>query len=325
MLVHTAGTRGSAPVSGQQSQRYGGNTTCIRVDSTCLPQNHWLVVDAGTGIIPVGWDFVNKGGKALTLLQTHFHHDHTQGLPLSVFPYLKETPIDIWGPLDHGFGPKEVYKSLMRSPFFPIGFGCVASHMQCFAIENPTTTVLVMHPVGGVMRFPLDQFERLCAAGKQIQFRKHYKFALAQCLVVTMFRSNHPEQTISYRFTEHPTRTSFVFLTDHESQKAIPVNLLAHVQNADLLIEDCQYTVEKYQNVTAGWGHATPDYVAELAVKAGVKALGLTHHDPPSSDDLVDEIVATATRYVSESSRTIPVFGCYDGMTIAVGKDTNEI
>ena len=134
MLVYTEGTRGSAPVSGQSTVRYGGNTTCIRIDSKCLPKNHWLLGDGGTGIIPVGWKFMQAGGKAVTLLQTHYHHDHTQGFPLSIFPYLKGIPINIWGPVDHGYGPREVYRSLMQPPFFPVGFDGIASHIVCHDI-----------------------------------------------------------------------------------------------------------------------------------------------------------------------------------------------
>lgn len=80
MRIHMAGTRGSGPVSGAQSIWHGGNTTCVRVESECLPSDHWLAIDAGTGSIPLSWDFLKHGGKALTVLQTHFHHDHTQGL-----------------------------------------------------------------------------------------------------------------------------------------------------------------------------------------------------------------------------------------------------
>ena len=323
MLVYTEGTRGSSPVSGQSAVRHGGNTTCVRIDSKCLPTNHWLLVDGGTGIIPVGWQFIQSVGKTITLLQTHYHHDHTQGFPLSVFPYLKSIPINIWGPVDHGYGPREVYRNLMQPPFFPVGFDAIASHIVCHEIEHPNVTMLLFHPVGGVKRMRQDEFERLCQAGKQMPFAK-YKFALEECLVVSMFRSNHPEQTITYRFAEHTTGQTFVFLTDHENQKAIPVDFLRHVQGADLLIEDCQYTVEKYQKVTAGWGHGSPDYVAELALKAGVKALGLTHHDPPSSDDLIDEIVAATTHYIRDAGSNIPVFGCSDGMKINVGDIINQ-
>jgi len=319
MFVDMKGTRGSAAVSGIGSIWSGGDTTCVRVGSPCLPADHWLLVDAGTGAIPASWEFIEARGKSLTLLQTHYHHDHTQGFLLSAFPYLKHVPIEIWGPYDRGCGAREVYRQLMHGPYFPVEFDGIGSHIVCHNIENPNITVLLFHPIGGVKQFRLDEFERIYAAGKQIRFTTKRSYSLQECLLVSMFRSNHPEQTISYRFTEYPTGQSFVFLTDHESQSGIPVDLRMHVLEANLLVEDCQYTTEDYQKRFTGWGHADPGYVSRLALAAAVKALGLTHHNPASTDYVIDAIVADARRHIQEGGTDIPVFACFDGLRIDVG------
>lgn len=320
MLVHMYGTRGSCPVAGTQHACYGGNTTCVRVISKSIPRRHWLAIDAGTGFLPFGKDFLEAGARSLTLLQTHYHHDHTQGFALAAPPYIKSVPIRIWGPVDHGYGPEDVYRSIMMSPFFPVAYESIASHVVCRGIEYPNTSILLFHPEGGTQFLQLSAFDRLRDTGKQIPFVGRHRFDLAECLVITMYRSNHPEQTITYRFTENATGQSFVFLTDHESQRGFPVDFLRHISKADLLIQDCQYTAEKYETQTAGWGHGTPDYAAALAVKAGVGALGLTHHDPASPDELIREIERTATSHVREAGVNIPIFCCYDGQRINVGK-----
>jgi ribonuclease BN (tRNA processing enzyme) len=82
---------------------------------------------------------------------------------------------------------------------------------------------------------------------------------------------------------------------------------------------DTQYTRKKYEEMTAGWGHATPDYTARVARVVGAKALGLTHHDPASSDVLVDEIVETARTILAADGIVIPVFGCRDYTVVEVG------
>jgi ribonuclease BN (tRNA processing enzyme) len=128
-----------------------------------------------------------------------------------------------------------------------------------------------------------------------------------------MYRTTHPEQTISYKFIEMPTGKTFVFLTDHECTAALPMDLATHLRNADLLIADGQYSKDRYEATTAGYGHATPEYCAQLAYKCGVKALGITHHDPFASDAEVSCRVAEARlefEILSGKTLTQNVFAC---------------
>jgi phosphoribosyl 1,2-cyclic phosphodiesterase len=325
MRVSFYGTRGSCPVCHSSKVRYGGNTACLRIESPCLPSDHWLVIDAGTGILPLSASFVENSGKAITILQTHYHHDHTQGLALSAFPYLKDVPVHIYGPKDQGVGPREVYQTLMQPPYFPVDLHEVASHIQCFEIPHPNSTVLIIHPEGGWKLLTIEAFERFAKNGGQIPFMQGARFDLSACLVVFMNRSNHPERTISYRFEERPSGLVFAFVTDHENQDGIPTRFVTHLKEADLLVMDAQYTREKYEQMTAGWGHGTPDHTARVAQTVGAKALGLTHHDPASSDTLVDEIVETARRILIDQGIQIPVFGCRDYLTIDIGDVAGSI
>lgn len=313
MQVKFYGTRGSIPVAGPQCSRYGGNTTCVRVDSSCLPQGTWLVVDAGTGIVPLSWDFAKAGATALNLLLTHFHHDHTQGLPLTHLPYVKDLPLDIYGPYDHGIGPRKVYQTMMQPPYFPVHFDEIGSHIQCHDVQFPNSNVMVVHPRGGLGQLTVEALER-SRAMHQVSFPNGQRFSLDECLIVRMFRSNHPEQTISYRFEEMPTGRVFVFVTDHENQSGIPQRFRAHLRGADLLVMDCQYTREKYEAITCGWGHATPDYVAAVAAEVGVRKLGLTHHDPPATDGDIDKMVVAAQSWAPD----VEVFACADYMTMEI-------
>jgi hypothetical protein len=57
-----------------------------------------------------------------------------------------------------------------------------------------------------------------------------------------------------------------------------------------------------------------------VAKAAGVKALGLTHHDPASSDAQVEAIVETARKLLHEQGVSTPVFGCRDYLTVEIGK-----
>jgi len=180
--------------------------------------------------------------------------------------------------------------------------------------------VVVIHPEGGWKVLTVEAFERLAQNGGQVPFGQGLKFELAACLVIELHRSNHPERTIAYRFEERPSGLVFAFVTDHENQDGLPARFASHLRGADLLVMDAQYTRERYDQLTAGWGHGTPDHSARVAQAVGAKALGLTHHDPASSDELVDDIVATARALLTERGIQIPVFGCRDYLTVEVGR-----
>ena len=79
-LVRFWGVRGSIPTPGKDTVRYGGNTTCLELRI----QDELIVIDAGSGIRPLGGALLKEFGKdpiSLTLLNTHTHWDHIQGFP----------------------------------------------------------------------------------------------------------------------------------------------------------------------------------------------------------------------------------------------------
>lgn len=76
MVVTFWGVRGSTPVPGPHTVRYGGNTSCVSVDL----HDHLLIFDAGTGIRALG-DHLEAGDRRVTLFLTHLHTDHIGGFP----------------------------------------------------------------------------------------------------------------------------------------------------------------------------------------------------------------------------------------------------
>ena len=77
MKVRFWGVRGSIPVPGEGTTRWGGNSSCVEVthgDAT-------IVLDCGTGARPLGRDLLGRPQRELDLLFTHFHMDHIIGFP----------------------------------------------------------------------------------------------------------------------------------------------------------------------------------------------------------------------------------------------------
>ncbi len=72
--------RGSIATPGTTTVRYGGNTSCIEVRCG----GDIIILDAGTGLRGLGQQLLKEFKKKplnLTLLLTHTHWDHIQGLP----------------------------------------------------------------------------------------------------------------------------------------------------------------------------------------------------------------------------------------------------
>lgn len=318
MQVKIFGTRGSIPVASHECVKYGGNTTCLRILSDLIPADTALVIDAGSGYVPMASELMKDGTiKNVVVLFTHYHHDHTQGLPLAPTTFIPNYRMRLIGPTDQGIGPKEMLENIMRPPFFPVSHKKVSHRFHCDGLDIPETKVILIHPRGGVKILDVNEFERLKGKDGRVPFGDGSKNLIIECLIIRMVKSDHPECTISYRFEEMTTGRVFTFLTDHENQDGIPQSLRQHLKGSHLLIADSQYNRETYDARTAGYGHGTPDYVIRLAAECGISHVGLTHHDPGSTDRKIDLILeeARASAHVRSDMR---IFACSDYQLVEV-------
>lgn len=318
MKVKLYGTRGSVPVFNPKSVRYGGNTTCLRIFSDHIGENCALVIDAGSGIIPMGDELLKetKGQlKEVTLLFTHWHNDHTLGLFLSPITFIKTVKMKLLGPNENNIGPKEMMEDMMRPPYFPIDVREVRSKFEYYDIMMPQAQVLLLNKAGMTI-LDLDIYEKIELNNDMVELNDEL-YPLNDFLVIKMHRAKHPDKTISYRFEDKKSGKIFVFLTDNENEDGFSGHLKKHVMNADLLIIDSQYSREKYNSFTVGFGHGTPDYAVRLAEFCKVKKVGFTHHDPMSDDSDIDKILQEGINARSEVSK-LEIFACADYMEVEV-------
>src|SRR4030095_6214443 len=250
MKVKFYGVRGSIPVCGPEFQRYGGNTTCFRI--TREHANRIFIIDAGTGIRNLGKELVAMGYKqeVMNIAFTHFHWDHIQGFPFFAPGFNKDQKIGIMvmGSERKFKDLKEIFSIQMQVEFFPVQLDSMGAQFAFFNLGNQET-------VYGVQATAAPQ---------------HHKY---------------PAGSFGLRL-EDESRV-LVICTDIEHIDGIDETIVELARNADLLIHDGQYTDEEYLKYR-GWGHSTWRHAVEVARRANVKKLVITHHDPDHHDDLLD-------------------------------------
>src|SRR5205814_893995 len=115
------GVRGSIPVPGPSTIGYGGNTTCVEVRT----DGEIIILDAGSGIRELGLALEQEFGGApinLTLLLTHTHWDHIQGLPFFLPAYKAKNSIRVLGYEGARAGLATILAAQMEVPFFPVSW-----------------------------------------------------------------------------------------------------------------------------------------------------------------------------------------------------------
>lgn len=252
MLVKFYGTRGSVPVCGPDFQEFGGNTTCVQVRD--IESSNIAILDAGTGIRELGKDIIESGHKQdeIFIAFTHFHWDHIQGFPFFEPAFNKKQKINL---LALGWGEritclKDIFKIQMQKEFFPVQ----------------------LEKMGAKFKFMLLKETKR-------SFRTQTK--KPKLVVVKTNKHKHPGGAYGYRI--ELGGKVMVFCTDIEHGNSIDNNVVKLAENADLLIHDAQFTDEELKK-KMGWGHSSFSQAIEVAERANVKMLALTHHDPDHDD-----------------------------------------
>lgn len=274
------GVRGSHPSPGAETVKYGGNTACVEIQVG----ERTIILDAGTGIIPLGQELARtKRADELTLLLSHLHHDHTQGLPFFLPAYIPNTKLHIFGPDGTHETLKNVLEHNQSSETFPVSLREMASSKE---IQSLRESQVIIWDESGVRVME----STVGLDNDAIIIRVHKSYA-------------HPGGVYAYRITWRGK--SLVYATDTEGYVGTDKRLVAFAKNAEVLIHDAQYSDEHYWGglagfpSTQGYGHSTATMACDVAASARVGQLILFHHDPSYSDEMVAGMEAAAREMFS--------------------------
>jgi phosphoribosyl 1,2-cyclic phosphodiesterase len=246
------GTRGSIPVPGGKTARFGGNTSCVEIRAG----GEIFILDAGTGIRELGHSLMHEsppGAIRAHIVVGHTHWDHIQGFPFFEPAYVGGNEFLLYSV---GIPLKTALEYQSHPAYFPVPLSGLQATLRFLNLPDhlgigPVTLSYTQlnHP-GGSVGF------RISAFGKSV-----------------VYMSDHEAYA-----PEDP---------DHASETR---RIEEFARGANLLIGDAQYTDREYESCR-GWGHSTFASALNLALRAGAGQLAFFHHEPTRSDEELDRII----------------------------------
>jgi phosphoribosyl 1,2-cyclic phosphodiesterase len=348
------GVRGSTPTVDQATARYGGNTPCLELTT---PRGTRFILDCGTGVRMLGnhlagcgisvqgtqtiagskvvgnasvqssngsakkdpddtGDFPEQTDAALHagkstavaaspepafppasspqgindaplnahIFLTHYHWDHIQGIPFFAPLYSPQNQFHFYSFRSKFLGRdslKQVFETQMAYPYFPVNVNAMTAKREFTEITGGET-------------FQIDDAK------------------------ISVFWLNHPQGCLGFRF--ETSAGVIAYATDNEpGDPELDKNLLKLADNADIFINDAQYTPEQLAGPRRGWGHSSWLAGTTAARESHARNLVLFHHDPDSSDRAVDGLLRHARQHFDN------VWAAAEGMAMGLGAQQMDV
>lgn len=281
MFIRCWGARGNIPISGAQMQVYGGSTPCLEVRTS---DQSVIICDAGTGIRNLGNALLKEQRLEYSLLLTHAHDDHLEGLPFFEPLYTANTRITIF---EHNALRDKLEKM------------CDPLQAQAF---SPQCTRAVEAAIEWKSALEHGQIREIGSA------------------FVTSIPASHPGGCAGFKISDRGK--TLVYLPDNELEfdHGADMDFAAYVRlcsGVDLLVHDAQFTCDEYLSCK-GQGHSSWRQALELAIAAGVQQLGLFHHDSDRTDEQLSTIIEECKREAAQRSPRLLCFAMREGSEIVL-------
>ena len=258
MRLDLCGVRGSTAAPGTDFLRYGGHTSCVALshDDSDRPT---LILDAGTGIRSVT-DLL--GGQAYrgTILLTHLHWDHLQGLPFFSAADNDQSRVQLLLPEQpDGSDAVSILARTLSPPHFPMQPTDLRGQWRFDSISPGET-----------------ELSGFTVLAREVPHKGGRTFG---------YRISDGHATVTYIPDHRPT----AFGPGPEGIGEYHEAALELAAGSDLLIHDSQLLREEVP-AEGAFGHCCGDYAVELARRAGCASVLLFHHRPDRTDDALDAL-----------------------------------
>ena len=264
MQVRFWGVRGSIPVPGPHTARYGGNSSCVEVTHG----DAVLMLDAGTGARDLGRDLFRRTTRELDVLFTHFHMDHVFGFPFFGPVYAPGYKVRVNVPAFSSEEARERIARYSNGVYHPVRLREMPAELSFAAVQPgrafergpfTITGIRLNHPGGSVGY-------RIEAGGKVF------------CYVTDTAPLARPGEGAAAG----------------QPANQLEQALIDAMRDADVVAFDTMFSFDEYLEKMT-WGHSYPEYAVALSKIADVRHLILFHHAPDATDDELDALAETWT------------------------------
>ena len=260
------GVRGTLPVPGERTVKYGGNTSCV---SLRFAKGQVFIFDAGTGIKELSDALVESRLSPMkaNIFISHPHWDHINAIPFFFPLYEKGNELDVFGPAHGDSSMKDIIFGQMDGVHFPIKAKSYSANVRFHNLKEETLNI--------------DQ------------------------VTVRTMLLNHPGYCLGYRLDYEGRLICYITDNDLYPLDSPYFNdiyeekLVGFIHGTDALIMDSTYLGNEYAE-RISWGHSSVNRVAEIAHKAGVGTLYLFHHDPDQTDKEIEEKLKVAQKLLAK-------------------------
>lgn len=287
MIVKFWGTRGSIPVPGFNTFKYGGNTPCIQITTE---DNRIIVLDAGTGIREMGNQIIKDSSiNQIELLISHTHWDHIHGIPFFSPLYKESYKVNIYSSMDSGMNSEEIIDAQLHPNFFPVGKEVFKAKIKYSSLQ------------------PCSVYD---IAG----------------LKVETIMVHHSRGTLAFKITENGHSLIYMTDNEieYDRQATDQENILLHnsdlinfCKGTDYLIHDSMYNIDSF-NEKIGWGHSNNVALTYFSMLSEVKNLILFHYDPDYTDDIIDNMLNDTRRILAENKSGTVCIASKEGLEIKI-------
>ncbi len=273
MRVRFWGVRGSIPAPGPETNRYGGNTSCVSIRLAGNPAGaaavdeggdeggdeagELIVLDMGTGVMKLGEQLMSgdfgRGQGVASLLLSHAHWDHIQGFGFFAPIFVPGNQFTLYGHASSPARLEGILEGQMNAHYSPI-----------HTVKNLGASVLFESVTPG------QPFQVGAASVRALPNPHGTTTALA-------FRVEHGGRSLVYA-------SDVGYPPDGPSE-----DMLDLYRGADVLIHDCTYTpADRAARMARGFSSYAD--AAAAAVAAQVDHLVMFHYDQDYGDDKVDQL-----------------------------------